>query len=320
MFREKQSIFQPQELQGRESYSFPSIPYCIMHSICQHVSDNHDYPTFTGKERDSETGFSYFGARYYDSDILTGWLSVDPLADKYPNISPYAYCGWNPVRLVDPNGEDWYEIENKETKQKDIKWTDYNSQEEMQKNGVDGKYLGLTYMDRQNSTYYSLYGGQIEYDKIPVLGKIAVNKIIMFDNLIINAVNGAETTYNGSRNFWEKHNYMINTISNMASGMTGNLEGLSFLKKSLKGISIGSFVMSSLDYGYSLKNGTTNFSDHISVVSSIIALGGVHGAIASLYLDGAMWVAKKGAEVESKLKSYFSPHSANNYFKGCYGF
>ena len=31
-----------------------------------------------GKERDSETGFSYFGARYYDSDILTGWLSVDP--------------------------------------------------------------------------------------------------------------------------------------------------------------------------------------------------------------------------------------------------
>ena len=27
--------------------------------------------TFTGKERDSETGFSYFGARYYDSDLTT---------------------------------------------------------------------------------------------------------------------------------------------------------------------------------------------------------------------------------------------------------
>ena len=61
---------------------------------------------FTGKERDSETGFSYFGARYYDSDILTGWLSVDPLADKYPSLSPYAYCAWNPVRLVDPDGEE----------------------------------------------------------------------------------------------------------------------------------------------------------------------------------------------------------------------
>ena len=63
-------------------------------------------PSFTGKERDSETGLSYFGARYYDSDILTGWLSVDPMADKYPNISPYAYCAWNPVKLVDPDGED----------------------------------------------------------------------------------------------------------------------------------------------------------------------------------------------------------------------
>ena len=38
---------------------------------------------FIGKERDSETGFSYFGARYYDSDILTGWLSVDPMADSF---------------------------------------------------------------------------------------------------------------------------------------------------------------------------------------------------------------------------------------------
>ena len=67
----------------------------------------------TGKERDSETGFSYFGARYYDSDILTGWLSVDPMADKYPSLSPYAYCAWNPVKLVDPDGEeltDFYDI------------------------------------------------------------------------------------------------------------------------------------------------------------------------------------------------------------------
>ena len=60
--------------------------------------------SFTGKERDSETGFSYFGARYYDSDLMTGWLSVDPLADKYPSLSPYAYCANNPVRLVDPDG------------------------------------------------------------------------------------------------------------------------------------------------------------------------------------------------------------------------
>jgi RHS repeat-associated protein len=58
---------------------------------------------FTGKERDSETGFDYFGARYYDSD-LSVWLSVDPLSDKYPSMSAYMYCAGNPVMLIDPNG------------------------------------------------------------------------------------------------------------------------------------------------------------------------------------------------------------------------
>ena len=72
-----------------------------------HIKYSQNYPrSFTGKERDSETGFSYFGARYYDSDILTGWLSVDPMADKYPGLSPYAYCAWNPVKLVDPDGKE----------------------------------------------------------------------------------------------------------------------------------------------------------------------------------------------------------------------
>lgn len=33
------------------------------------------------------------------------WLSVDPLSDKYPHISPYAYCGNNPVKFVDPDGK-----------------------------------------------------------------------------------------------------------------------------------------------------------------------------------------------------------------------
>ena len=59
---------------------------------------------FTGKERDEETGYGYFGARYMDHELTTTWLSVDPMADKYPSISPYAYCAWNPVKLVDPDG------------------------------------------------------------------------------------------------------------------------------------------------------------------------------------------------------------------------
>jgi len=46
-----------------------------------------------------------FGSRYYSSD-LSIWLSVDPMSDKYPSLSPYVYCADNPVKLVDPNGEE----------------------------------------------------------------------------------------------------------------------------------------------------------------------------------------------------------------------
>ena len=68
--------------------------------------------TFSAKEKDVETGLSYFGSRYYSSD-LSVWLSVDPMSDKYPSLSPYTYCADNPVKLVDPNGEeltDFYDI------------------------------------------------------------------------------------------------------------------------------------------------------------------------------------------------------------------
>lgn len=60
--------------------------------------------TFSAKEKDTETGYSYFGARYYSSD-LSIWLSVDPKAEKYPSLSSYAYCANNPLKYIDPNGE-----------------------------------------------------------------------------------------------------------------------------------------------------------------------------------------------------------------------
>ena len=66
--------------------------------------------TFSAKEKDAETGYSYFGSRYYNSD-LSIWLSVDPMSDKYPHLSNYVYCSNNPIRVVDPNGEDEYEFD-----------------------------------------------------------------------------------------------------------------------------------------------------------------------------------------------------------------
>ena len=31
---------------------------------------------------------------------------MDPMADKYPSLSPFAYCANNPVMLVDPDGRE----------------------------------------------------------------------------------------------------------------------------------------------------------------------------------------------------------------------
>jgi RHS repeat-associated protein len=56
--------------------------------------------SFTGKEQDMESGLHYFGARYYLAEIGM-WLSTDPLADQFANVSPYAYAANNPAFFTD---------------------------------------------------------------------------------------------------------------------------------------------------------------------------------------------------------------------------
>ena len=58
---------------------------------------------FTGKERDAESGLDYFGARLY-MPAIARWTSLDPLAEKHPEWSPYNYVLNNPIVLLDPDG------------------------------------------------------------------------------------------------------------------------------------------------------------------------------------------------------------------------
>ena len=67
-----------------------------------------DKRLFTGKERDSETGQDYFGARYYRADIGR-FTTVYPLTASARTPDPqtfnrYAYALNNPLRFVDPDG------------------------------------------------------------------------------------------------------------------------------------------------------------------------------------------------------------------------
>ncbi|MFO0366535.1 MAG: RHS repeat-associated core domain-containing protein [Acidobacteriota bacterium] len=73
--------------------------------------DSRNVKRYTGKERDAETGLDYFESRYFSSaqgrftspDVLMGkpeWL-VDP-----QRWNRYAYVRNNPLKYIDPNGED----------------------------------------------------------------------------------------------------------------------------------------------------------------------------------------------------------------------
>lgn len=64
--------------------------------------------TINGKELDRTHGLDWYdyGARQHDP-FVPGFTSLAPLCEKYYHISPYAYCGNNPILLVDPNGMDW---------------------------------------------------------------------------------------------------------------------------------------------------------------------------------------------------------------------
>lgn len=62
---------------------------------------------YGGKEWNATTSTYDFEARQFSPDFHR-FTTMDPLAEKYYSISPYAYCAGDPVNYVDPQGlTDW---------------------------------------------------------------------------------------------------------------------------------------------------------------------------------------------------------------------
>ena len=62
---------------------------------------------YNGKELQTVGGLGYldYGARMYDQS-LGRWFMTTPLSEKYYGLSPYVYCGNNPLNMIDPDGRD----------------------------------------------------------------------------------------------------------------------------------------------------------------------------------------------------------------------
>lgn len=70
----------------------------------------HQYK-YNGKEKQTEFNLNWldYGARFYDA-ALGRFPTIDPKAEEYFSWSPYNYCGNNPIRRVDINGEGWGDV------------------------------------------------------------------------------------------------------------------------------------------------------------------------------------------------------------------
>jgi RHS repeat-associated protein len=90
---------------------------------------------FTGKERDTESGLDYFGARYYGSS-MGRFMSPDPSGLTYADISNpqslnlYAYTLNNPLKFTDPTGMYCFYGGKGDTTENDGDVTDYDFTDE----------------------------------------------------------------------------------------------------------------------------------------------------------------------------------------------
>jgi hypothetical protein len=83
-------------------------------------------------------------------DIVSMWMSPDPLASEYPSNSPYMYCLGNPIVFVDPDGRyvDWYK-----SKAGNVIWQS-GSADKINVGGEDFRNIGTTYTKNQMGNNY----------------------------------------------------------------------------------------------------------------------------------------------------------------------
>ncbi len=190
------------------------------------ISTNESFQNykFEGKELDRTFGLDNYDihARQYFSMMPT-WDRIDPLAEKYYGISPYAYCGGDPVNRMDFLGKDWYshedsvEIDGQKYATIKYEYTDYKSQKELDDNGISGTYWGNILV-----VFNGHYDERLDNGRI--IGEKAVN---------------AEVTVYGPRGADDISNYIGYTMTSDFSTFGAIANGVypvTWINKNSKGI------------------------------------------------------------------------------------
>jgi RHS repeat-associated protein len=97
----------PQVAEYDHFYPFGMQMEALCYSSGADLTNNNLY---NGKELQPDYGLQWYdyGARFYDPEIGM-WHIIDPMAENYESWSPYTYVANNPIKLIDPNGQDWYQ-------------------------------------------------------------------------------------------------------------------------------------------------------------------------------------------------------------------
>lgn len=285
------------------------------------ASNTGDNPGTQNKKYNGKEFVEMHGLDEYDSEArwyypaIMRTTTIDPLAEKYYSVSPYAWCGNNPVNRFDPDGMDWYSYQEEYTDENGKKQTrtaykyvrGEMSEKEIEKGGYT--HLGKTY-DNGKGIYFSFGGAEIKYDKDNALNLMGINKIKDVDNSIIATIEGAKAV----GDFWNKYGEVINNVTN-ATEIFGEYMDIS---KGFRGIvSKFGILTTTAQVGvdaYALINGELKGVRLMDAVVNLASLAGTPGAAISLTYSGTKKAANEMVKLEYSLRTFIPQliKNANN--------
>ena len=243
-------------------------------------------------------------------------LQIDPKAEFYYHISPYALWGNNPIRNVDPNGMDWYSYEEEEeykdddgeTQTRTVTKYKYVEGTLSDKEVKDGGYTHLGQTHETDDTYYSLGGGIYKYNRNHVGSLIILSEIMKADYLVMAKVNASHI----ANDFWSKYKEFIGTGSDIANILRDFMD----LSKDFKGtIGWGGRIFAGInaigDIQLLLDGDLRGMKITDAIINIVSTLGTPGAAISLGYTTakkGATWIQQLEMELRQQADRLLYQH------------